>query len=616
MAETFVILAVTVALLVWGRVPAEVVAIGSALALYLTDVLTLPEAFAGLSDPTVVLIASLFVVGEGLARTGVTTWIGHLLVRLSRRKAVALLVVMVLGAAVLSAFVSNTGTVAALMPAVAAAAWSVGSRPSRFLLPLAFAASTGGLLTLTGTPPNVVIDETLRQATGEGFAFFEFALVGLPLLLLMTGYLVLVRKRLLPDRGTSAAPTTPAEEVQRLTGLYGIGNDLWRLHVLATSRLVGQTVGALDLDVRYDLEVLTVTPPPGATPVVDNLRRLRDTARTSPLHVPLPSPRRVLAGDVIVVVGSEEAVLRAASADGLEVTQLPEDALDSVLSRQTGLAEVLVVPRGDMSRRRLDQAEWLSRFELKVLAVRRRGEVLQGDVDLRGGDTVLVQGAWEHLEALGDERGLVVMGAPEEIVQQVVQLTTRSWFALGVLAAMVVLMVSGAVPTAVAALLAAGTLMVTGAVPPAAAYRAVSWSSVLLIAGMIPMATALQETGGAARIADAVTDNVTTPLLILAAVFLLTSAFSQVISNSAAAVLMGPILLEAARGAGISPRPLAMGVAVAASTAFLTPIGSPTNLMVLEAGGYRFGDYVKLGGPVLVLFLLASLALIPLIWSF
>jgi di/tricarboxylate transporter len=242
--------------------------------------------------------------------------------------------------------------------------------------------------------------------------------------------------------------------------------------------------------------------------------------------------------------------------------------------------------------------------------------VLEGDIQLRGGDTMLVQGSWDRIGALGDERGLVVMGAPEEIVQQVVQLTKRSWFAIGVLVAMVVLMVSSAVPTVVAALLAAGALVVTRSVPPSAAYRAVSWSSVLLIAGMIPMATALQETGGATRIADAVTDNVSQPLVILAAVFLLTSAFSQVISNSAAAVLMGPIFIEAARAADVSPRPLAMGVAVAASTAFLTPIGSPTNLMVLDAGGYRFGDYVKLGAPVLVLFLATSLVLIPLIWSF
>jgi di/tricarboxylate transporter len=293
--------------------------------------------------------------------------------------------------------------------------------------------------------------------------------------------------------------------------------------------------------------------------------------------------------------------------------------LSNLLSQDLGIAEVILTPRSRYIGEVVPENRFSHELGVIVLGVRRGTNQLPAKERLRFGDTLLVKGTWKAINALKDAHiDLVVVGCPEEVASQVTQLSVRSVTAVIILVVMVGMMVSGIVPVAIAALIAAGAMILSGCLSTGEAYRAISWSTVVLIAGMLPMATALEATGGAGQVADLLvsTLGVVGPTAVLAGIFLVTTMLSQVMSNTATAVLMSPIVLTAAVGLGVQPYPLMMTVAVAASTAFLTPIGTTTNLMVLAPGDYRFSDYAKVGGPLVMIFMIICLILIPIIWPF
>jgi di/tricarboxylate transporter len=621
MTIVFVILAFTIVLFVSGRLPSELVAVGSLLALYLADLVSLGEAFAGFSNPTVILVGSLFVVGEALTRTGVTAYAGERLISQARGEPLRLLVVMMAGTAILSAFISNTGTVATLMPAVVIAAWGVRSNPSAFLIPLAFAANAGGVLTLTGTPPNVVVAEALESHGFRPFDYFEYARIGLPLLLTAIVYMALFGRRLLPERTTGAAP----QPLEDLAENYALEAETYRLHVLAGSRLVGATLREAGLASHFGMTVLGIgslspTEGEGRQRLLESLRASIDKLRRQPEPIP-SSDHRIEVGDVLTVTASAADIHRAEVELRLGVLPVDESQglLSELMSRELGVAELLVTPRSRYIGARIPQDRIVGEFGLVVLGARRGLKMLPLDAALEIGDSILVRGTWEALGRLQDlHEDLVVVGRPEEVVTQVTRLNSRSALSLAILAGMVLLMVSGAVPVAVASLLAAAAMLLCGCLSTSEAYRAISWSTVILIAGMLPMATALEASGGAEQMADLLVATLGSfgPVAVLAGIFLVATTLSQVMSNTATAVLMSPIVLTAAAGLGVSPHPLMMGLAVAASTAFLTPIGTTTNLMVLGPGNYRFGDYAKVGGPLVLIFLGICLVLIPILWPF
>jgi len=624
MAIVFAILGVTIALFIWGRLSSDLVAVGSLLGLYLSGQVTVSQAFAGFSNSTVILVAALFVVGEGLTRTGVTAYAGERLIAGARGSAIRLLVVMMAGTAILSAFVSNTGTVATLMPAVVIAAWGVRSVPSAFLIPLAFAANAGGVLTLTGTPPNVVVAEALESHGYRPFSYFEYAYIGLPLLLTAIVYMVFIGQRLLPRRASKPAPKPLRGVLEDLAETYALDGGIYRLHVLVGSPLIGSTLSESRLTPEYGITVLRIGSLPrsvsGDAPLLEPLRTILDRLRAQPESIP-ERDRRLEVDDVLVVTASSEAVYRAEVE--LRIGVLPIEGEDGsqgeILSRELGVAEVLVTSRSRLIGERVPEDRIAREFGVVVLGARRGVDQLPSDAALEFGDSLLVKGTWEAIGKLEDlHEDLVVVGRPEEIASQVTELSTRSFLAVGLLAGMVVLMVSGLVPVAIAALLAAALMVVFGCVGSREAYRAISWSTVVLIAGMLPMATALEATGGARQVADLLVSTLGAvgPVAVLAGIFIVTTTLSQVMSNTATAVLMSPIVITAAAGLGVEPYPLMMGLAVAASTAFLTPIGTTTNLMVLAPGEYRFGDYAKVGGPLVAIFLAICLVLIPIIWPF
>ncbi|MGI9354867.1 MAG: SLC13 family permease [Rhizobiaceae bacterium] len=593
MIITFLILGVTIALFIWGRLAPDLVAILSLLALALSGVIGTQDALSGFGNPTVVMIAALFVVGEALSVTGATGWGGKKLLEAARGSKLRLLVVVMIGTACLSAFISNTGTVATLLPAVVAAAWTVKSVPSKFLIPLAFAANTGGLLTLTGTPPNIVVTQTLEQSGLRPFSFFEFALIGGPLLIAAVAYMATFGRHILPNQATSDRPIDAAAELAELGAAYSLGENQYRLRIRAGSPLIGQKMSEVALGPRFGAPILQIEG--------------REV-----------SPDTVLHHDDIMVLRTEENNIDTLMHE-LGLSLQPQGVpSDEVVSKEIGLAEVLPTPRSEFLGKPFAVGDIAERYELQVLAIRRRGQpVAERELTLEVGDSILVRGKWDTIVALQQERhNFIVVGAPKEMANQVAGLRPKAAVALAALVGMVVLMVTGIVPTVLAALFAAAAAILGGCLTTREAYRSISWSSIVLIAAMLPMGKALETTGGAQLMAEGLVATLgnLSPIALMAGVFLLTTSFSQVINNTATAVLVAPIVIQAAFDLGVSPHPLLMIVAISASTAFLTPIGTTTNIMVFSPGGYRFADYLKVGLPLMLIFLVLSLVLVPLIW--
>jgi di/tricarboxylate transporter len=598
-AISLVALGVVVALFVWNRLPVEIVAIGSALALYFVGVLDLSQALSGFGDPTVVLIASLFVVSEGLDASGVTAWIGQVLLRLAGDSYPRLLVLIMLLAAVLTALININGAVAALIPAVVLAAARKDIAPSRLLMPLAFAASAGSLLLLTGSPVNVIVSEGAASAGVGEFGFAEFALVGIPLVIASVILIAIIGPRLLPDRTSDSVPANLTEHPVTLAEHYGLGN-IAHLRVTADSRLIGTARSELDLAGYPGIEVLSVT-----QATTDR------STREGPVGI----------GDRLTVLGDQSVTDRFAVDHQLTTEALfdSRNVAEVLVARRSGIVEVVIPPRSRLVGEPVQPGQCLPAVDATVLAVLRDGKKLSsGSDDLHVGDSLLLEGYWDTLDDLVASDGLLVVDQPDLVRRQAVPLGSGSKRAIAVLAAMVVLLATGAVPAVVAALLAAGAMILSGVVTFKQAYRRIDWTTVLLIAGMIPLSKAIQNSGASEMVAEVIVDRTAGagPVMLLAALFLVTVFFSQLISNVATALMMIPIAVSAAAQLGVSPKPALMCVCVAAAAAFLTPVATPANMMVMGPAGYRFTDFWRLGLVMIAVFFIAAVGLIPLVWPF
>jgi di/tricarboxylate transporter len=514
---TFLVLAAVVLVFVWDRLPVAVVAVGTALSLWATGVLDLEQALAGFGDPTVVFIASLFVVSEGLDAAGVTAWAGQQLVARAGASRTRLLVLMMLLVAVLCALISVNGAVAALLPVIVVTAVRLGRPPSQLLMPLAFGAHAGSLLALTGTPVNVIVSDAADEAGAGRFGFFEFALVGVPLVAGTVAIVLLLGERLLPQRTPRSIPPDFSEHARTLVSHYGL-----------------------------------------------------------------------------------------------------DDGPGGLITRRHGVAEVIIPPRSELVGDRVFPGMVTESGDLVVIAVQRKGHELEEETELAVGDTVLLQGAWGALEEQLDNQQVLVVDSPELVRRQAVPLGPGAGRMITVLGGMVVLLATGAVPPAVAGLLAAGAVVLSGVLTIDEAYRGISWTTVILVGGMIALSTAMVETGAAEKLADGLVNIVggAGPYALLLGLFLLTATLGQLISNMATALIVIPVALSAAAEMDVAVKPVLMAVTVSAAAAFLTPVATPANLMVLGPGGYRFGDYWKLGLPLLALFGVVAVLLVPVIWSF
>ncbi len=599
----------------WLRV--DVVAIGVMVALMLTNLLTAQEAIAGFSNPAVLTIASLFIVGGGVMQTGLAATIGEGILKVAGTRPGRLTVVIMTAVALLSAVMSDTGTVAVLLPAIISLGVSAKISPSKLLMPLSFGSLLGGATTLIGTPPNIIVSDILREQGLQPFSFFSYTPVGLLLFVAGVLFMLFFGRHLLPDH-------KPKQEVQRvetpeeLIDLYRLPDNLFRLRVRRESALAGKSILEARLGQEHGLTVLDVLRPAKER---DPQGRPRRTAnKTNGYHSIPPTPDTILqSGDVLIAQVDPKDIGHLAASLNLGVQPADSDE-SSLISTEVGVAEVLLPPRSSLLGKSLVDVQFGSLYHLTVLGINRPGieESLDlKETELRFGDTLLVQGPWKNILDLRQKRrDFVVMGQPEQVLGAPAR--AKAPLAALVLLGMLVVMITDLMPLATASMLAALVMILTGCLTIDEAYEAVDWKSIVLIAGMLPMATALENVGLVDLASQGFTQGLGNygPSIVLGGFFLLTSIFTQVLSNTATTVLLAPIALASAVQLGVQPYAFLMGIAIAASMAFASPVASPANTLVMGAGHYRFSDYIRVGVPLIFVTLVVAMLSIPVVFPF
>ena len=605
----------TIVAFVMNKVRSDIVALCSMAGLLLTGVVSPKEALSGFSNSAVVIMIGLFVVGGAVFQTGLAKTISGRLLRLAGTSEKRLFFLVLLVTALVAAFVSNTGTVALLLPIVLAMSKTAGVNPSKLMMPLAFASSMGGVLTLIGTPPNLIVDGYLRDNGLPGFGFFDFTPIGLVCLAVGLVFLYPLCRFFLKKRGAADERPEREETLGGLLQAYHIGDCVFCLRPQEGHMPVeGRSVGELDIRHRYGVTVLEA-------------RRDGHTIFGSPEQHTVHSDTLLKGSETLYVLGRRAR--RAALARWLHHTLVHDGAhggADGLECCSRGPAEELITPGSALINRPLRAENFAERFDINVLAIKRGGRYLFEDIidlKVKAGDMLLVHGAWQGIESMAKKRReWIVIGSPAETAEQV-PLSHKAPLTAVIMVLMVLAMVFAdyiGVPP-VASVIVAGLLMVlTRCVRSVdAAYKMIGWESIVLIAAMMPMSTALTNTGISQWIAETIVTSLQSagPYAVLAAVYLVTSLLSTFISNSATAILVAPIAWQAAVGlGGVSPEPFMMTAAVAASACFATPICTPPNAMVMNAGHYTFMDYVRVGLPLQIVMGIVAVLVIPLLFPF
>ena len=618
MIATLIILLVSAILFVSGKVRSDLVAICALLALLLCQVLTPAEGLAGFSNTTVIMMIGLFIVGGGIFQTGLAKMIGSKVMSLSGNSETRMFLLVMLVTGTIGAFVSNTGTVALMLPIIVSMAAGSGKSPRRFLMPLAFASSMGGMMTLIGTPPNLIVSDALANEGFQPLSFFSFLPVGLIILVAGTLYLLPATKLLAPKEKQAAKKE--GKSFKELVSEYGISSTLFRVHIKeAESGAIGKTVADLNVYREYGLNVLEVRRSAGQN------RFVRTVSQQ------LASPDMILGqGDVLYLSGEPEMVSKFASDYSLRLLDIHTDEIEGSSAHpdmdffDIGVAEILIMPTSSMIGRRIADAGFRSKFNVNVLGVRRKNDYILrdlGSVKILEGDVLLVQGAWSDIARMKKESvNWVVLGEPLKEAAKVT-LDHKAPIAAAIMIAMVVMMVVESIPVApvTSVLLAAILMVMTGCVRSMeAAYKTINWQTIVLFAAMLPMSTALEKTGVSEMISNAMVAGLggSSPYILMAGIYAVTSLMTIFISNTVTAVLMAPIALQCAVGIGVSPVPFMFAVTVAASMCFASPFSTPPNALVMSAGQYTFMDYVKVGLPLQILMGVVMVFVLPLLFPF
>ena len=613
---TIAILAVAIIFFVTGKVRSDLVALCALLALLVFQILTPEEGLSGFSNSTVIMMVGLFIVGGGIFQTGLAKMISSKILKLAGKSELRLFLLVVLTTACIGAFVSNTGTVALMLPIVVSMAAIANANPSRLLMPLAFASSMGGMMTLIGTPPNLIISDTLADAGFDRLSFFTFLPVGLVCVAVGIIALLPLSKWFLTKKRKSDSTSDSGKSLDELVNEYGLTVNLFRVRIDGSSEVAGKTMGSLNLRSKYGLNILEIRRQDSG---VQN-RFMRTVKQYS-------SPDTVLEADDVLYLSGQQSQVRQFAADcGLTLLDdhSTEDSGNSLDFYDIGIAEVLLMSSSRMNNHTVREAGFRDKFNVNVLGIRRKKEYLLhdlADVKMHEGDVLLVQGGWKDIARLSNEdEDWVVLGQPLEEAAKVT-LDYKAPIAALIMVLMVVMMVFDFIPVApVTAVLIAAVLMVmTGCVRSMeAAYKTINWQTIVLFAAMMPMSLALEKTGVSSLISDTLVKSIGGfgPLALLAGIYFTTSVMTLFISNTVTALLMAPIALQSAIQIGVSPVPFMFAVSVAASMCFASPFSTPPNALVMSAGQYSFMDYVKVGGPLQLLMGIVMVLVLPLLFPF
>jgi di/tricarboxylate transporter len=609
MLIVFAVLAVAVGLFVWGRPRADIVGLLVVVALMSSRVLTPNEALAGFGSPVVILIAAIFIVSEGLVNTGVAQRLGDAVVRAGRGNETRLVALIMLLAGIVGSVLNSSAIAAMLIPVVLTITNKTGLNRKRLLMPLGVAVMISGMMTLIATSPNIIIENILRErGISPPLGFFSFTPFGLVTLAIGIVFMLLAGRDLLSRTRIEKTGGIESPKTFDVISSYGLDKRWHRLLLRADSPLIGQSVAAArgPLHDRYELDLL-------------GFEKHEKHPHAKARYLPALPEAIFEADDVLFTLVDEDRVPALTtnlhcSASG----PLPESQRQQVL-QDLGVAEVMPAPESKLIGSTVGDLDLSSHYRVTVLAIRHRGQPITEDLapqTLDFGDTLLIGGNWDDINRLSDDRqNFVLLTLPEEYEERL-PARRRAPIAVAILVAMVAVMALQVLPNADAALVAALAMIAAGCVRVDSIYRVISWRTLVLIAGMLPLATALSKTGATTLMANDLVRTLGSlgPILMLAVVFLITALVGLFISNSATAVLIAPVAIEAARALHVSPQGFAMTVAIACSAAFVTPVSSPSNMLIMEPGGYRFGDYVKVGLPMLFLAMLVTVALAKVIY--
>ena len=610
MIATLIILALSAVFFAMGKVRSDLVALCALVALLLTGTLTPQEAISGFSNQVVIMMVGLFVVGGAIVQTGLAKKASGKLMMLAGDNEIGLFLLLMVVTAGIGAFVSNTGTVALMMPIVVSLAQKAKIRASRLLMPLAFASSMGGMLTLIGTPPNLVIQEALTESGHQPLGFFSFLPVGLMCIVVGIVVLLPLSKRFLNgrQRGDDDGKARRRKTLDDLLEEYSLKDDLSVFTVTDASLVKDKSIVELDVQRRYGLSVLEV-------------RRVKKTHAKLMKEVEqrLAGPdTRLMVGDIVYVSGNKQQAEQMAADMQLNKTSQPLAFYD------IGIAEAVLMHNSRLCGKTLRDGGLRRLYSVNVLGVRRGDDYITrnlADLKLRQGDILLIQGKWKNISRIANlAEGILVMGQPLEEAARVT-LDYKAPLAAAIMVAMILTMVFDFIPVApVTAVITAGLLMVlTGCIRSVeAAYKTINWESIVLIAAMLPMSVALEKTGASALVARMLADGLgqASPYALLAGVYFTTSLLTMFISNTATAVLMSPIALTSAMAIGVSPYPMLFAVTLGASMCFASPFSTPPNALVMQAGGYTFMDYIKVGLPLQIIMGLVMVFVLPLLFPF
>jgi len=612
-----IILGVTVVFFVTGKIRSDLVALCALIFLMLFGILTPAEALAGFSSSIVIMMIGLFVVGGGIFRTGLANVISRKILTLAGNSGTKLFVLVMLVTSAIGGFVSNTGTVALMLPIVVSLAMAADTSPSRFLMPLAFASSMGGMMTLIGTPPNLVIDSTLREAGFAGLSFFSFLPVGLICVILGIVSLGFLSKIFL-TKDKSADNTRKSKSLKDLANEYQLSQNLFRVRVVPESIVAGKKLQELEISKRYGINVLEIRrSAQGQNPFLKSINQKLAGPDTE-----------VLENDVLYLSGSFDRVRLFASENKVDLIDMHESeegapAFSGKLRFDTiGIAEVVVLSSSRLVSQSVKKSGFREKYKVNILGIRRHEHHILHEVKdekIQSGDVLLVQGEWDDIARLTeDPQEWVVIGQPLAEASKIT-LDHKAPLAAAIMIGMVVLMAFNIVPAVTAVLMAAVGMVLTGCFRNAEeAYKTINWESVVLIGAMLPMSSAIEKTGASAAISRGLVEGLGSmgTMVLMAGIYFATSLLTLFISNTATAVLFAPIALHSALELGVSPYPFLFSVTVAASMCFASPFSTPPNALVMSAGRYTFMDYVKVGLPLQLLFGIVMMLVLPLLWHF